>query len=523
MENLVQPAERSTDDRDPAHASVPWVYLSSAVFLLSGAVFYVYLAHVISPDELGSVVILAAIAAIMSVAFSLGIGSGFLHFVSFYLGRSSPPTIRALIRASFFLALLLGVASALLTVALSTELSLGFFHTSAYSGTVELLAVFTGCATAFAILQSVVVGLQRFVAYATITIVGYITTYGSAIVFLVIRPTVDSIVFGWTLGYGLACALYVVAILRTTRKLAPVRPGSPAPRMSRTLFRSLFLYSLPLFVSAVFSTGTQYVDRLVLASVANLSSVGLYNYALLLSSGSLFLVAPFATFLVPKISESFGRDDSSAIRALASASATLIVLVYVPAGLGVAAIGPVLLRVLAGPAFVVASLPLAILVWISAACIPYAVLGSVASGTRRTIVWAEVAGLSLLANIVVSLALIPRFGMVGAALGNSSMVWVPFVVFYLTLRRTGLVTFDLSAIGRIWLAAVVMFLVVWGPLELLHFDLLLVPVFVLIGVGVLLVALRYLRAVTRESAELLLRVLPRWLRRLRPIVDWVAA
>jgi hypothetical protein len=57
------------------------------VYLLSGTVFYVYLAHVLQADKLGSVVVLAAVAAIMSVALSLGIGSGFQHFLSFFPGQ----------------------------------------------------------------------------------------------------------------------------------------------------------------------------------------------------------------------------------------------------------------------------------------------------------------------------------------------------------------------------------------------------------------------------------------------------
>jgi stage V sporulation protein B len=513
----------SLEERDPTHASVPWVYLSNVTSLLLGAVFYVYLARALPSDQLGSVVVLAAIAAILSVAFSLGVGSGFQHFLSFYLGRSSLGTVRVLVRAAFVLALVLGGTSSILTVTLSTELSLVFFHTGVYAGTIEILALFTGLSTALAVLQSVLIGLQRFVIYAATTIAGYVTMYGFAILLLSLHPGVESIVVGWILGFGFAAVLSVLAILRYFRGGSSEKALTTAQGTVSGLLRSLFLYSLPLFVSAIFTTGTQYVDRLVLASVADLSSVGVYNYALLIASGSLFIVAPFSTFLIPKISESFGRGDTEGIRRLSSTSATLILLIYVPTGLGVAAIGPALLRVLAGPGFVVASLPLGILVWIAAVFVPYVVLGSVAAGTRRTLAWAKAAGFALLTNVAISFALIPKFGMVGAAFGNSSMIWVPFVVFYLELRRTDLVRFDLVSIGRIWVAAVAMFFAILAPLEVLRFDLLLVPVFVLVGMGVLLLSLKALKAVPRDVADLFLRALPKWLDGLRPIADWLAA
>jgi O-antigen/teichoic acid export membrane protein len=270
--------------------------------------------------------------------------------------------IRALLRTSFVLALFLGGASTALTVALSTELSQTFFHSRAYTSTIQLLGLLIGLSTAFSVLQSVLIGLQRFVVYATVSTLCYVTTYDSAVAFLSVRPGINSILYGWALGYGLACVLCIIAILRHARAVNIESSFTLAPGVGPALFRSLSLDSLPLLVSAVFTTGAQFVDRLVLASVANLSSVGVYNYALLLASGSLFVVAPFSTFLIPKISELFGRADARGIRQLSTTSATMIVLVYVPAGLGVASIGPFLLRVVAGPNFVVASLPLAILV-----------------------------------------------------------------------------------------------------------------------------------------------------------------
>lgn len=507
---------------EPPSTSVFWVYLSSFTFLLAGAIFYLYLARALPESDLGAVVILSAIAALMPVAFSLGIGPGFQHFLSFYLGRSDLSVLKRLVQSAFFFALVLSLASAVTTLALSTGLSDLFFHTRAYSGAIAILAVFAGLQTANSTLQSVLLGLQRFATYSVVFIAGSVATYGLALGFLWVRPGVDSIVLGWTVGATFACALYVAAILRASGSWSVPAGTLPGAERGPSLPRSVLAYSLPLFVWSILATGALYVDRLVLASVADLASVGVYNYALLIASGSAVIVGPFTTILIPKASRFFGQRNDAEIRSLTRSAITLITLIYAPIGLGVAALGPFLLEYLAGPGFVVASGPMAVLLVLAAIFIPYTILSSIAAGTRRTLAFAKAAGLALITNVVLSVFLVPRFGMLGAAVGNSSMSWVPFAVFYAELRPTGLVRFDLHSLGRIWFATGAMAVVVGVPLWFLGYSLVFVPVFVLAGIACLAVLVRLLGAISPETATTLLQLMPKWLRGMRFAIYWLA-
>ena len=182
---------------EPASTRVPWVYLGSLSFLLAGAIFYLALARLLPTADLGAVVILAAVASVMSVVFSFGIGPGFRHFLSFHLGRSETTTLRSLVRSAYFFALILSVATATATLALSTGLSDFFFHTRAYADTIDLVALFAGLLTANGTLQSVLAGLQRFAAYSVVYIIGSVATCGLALGFLwVRRPSTPS----WSAG-----------------------------------------------------------------------------------------------------------------------------------------------------------------------------------------------------------------------------------------------------------------------------------------------------------------------------------
>ena len=507
---------------DSVHASVTWVYLSNATFVVTGAIFWFYLAHVLPSSELGTVVILAAIAALASVIFPFGLGTGFQHFLSYYIGRARSPVLRPIVHGSQVAALILSLSALSISALLAPELSLLFFRTDSYAPAIELLAFFIGFNTAGRILQSVLLGLQRFTAYSAVTGLGYILSYGLAVLFLELSPGLAAIILGWTVGSAVGTVLAVVSIWYYSRRSAAAQVFANA-RAERTRFlRRLLRYSVPLFLSLVVTAGTNYVDRLILAVLTTLSNVAVYNYAILIATGSLYVVAPFITVLIPKFSELFGRGDPRALRALVRRANTLIVLVYVPIGLALAALSPVVLRILAGPAFESASFPLAMLVVISAVFVPYSNLICLGTGIQRSPDVFGATVLALVANISLCFLLVPTLGMIGAAIGNSSLTWVTLIVLYFRLHHTGFIQFDLRSLGAIWVASWWMFAVIWSPLFLLGYPSQLVLPFLLLGAGTLLLGLRYLRAISDETASLLCRVIPPRLGFFKTIVRWVA-
>jgi O-antigen/teichoic acid export membrane protein len=509
--------------KETPRGSVSWIYASSVTFFLSGGVFYLYLAHVLPTDELGSVVVLGAIASIVSAGAAAGLQGGFQHFLAFFQSRSELSNLQTLVRFSLVAATLLSITATTVVVAFSNQLSTLFFHTEGSTVTIEFVGVFCGLATAASILRSVLVGLQRFVTYSIVYIASSVATYSIPVVFLRIWPGVESIVFGWVVGSALATVLCVGVVLRYSRETTVQLVRGHHSTSGKLLYRSVLLYSAPVFISAVITTGASYVDRLVFASLVDLSSVGIYNYAILVTSGSLFAIGPFGTVLVPRISALFGRNERDAIRSVGRTSVTLIVLVYVPFALGLAAIGPFLLRFLVGNGFVSASFPMALLLGTTAVSIPYAILASLASGIRRPGILLHASTLALLANIGFSVILVPRIGMIGGAIGNSSMYWVAFLVLYFELRGTDLVRFDSRSIARTWIASAMMFVAVVVPLTLLGYDPTFVPLFIAVGMAVFLASLRLTRAVPDDAADTLIRFLPRWAGVVRPTICWIAA
>lgn len=505
------------------HGSIPWVYASTVSLTVAGALFFLYMARVLPLGQLGAIVILQAFAMIISVVVALGLNAGYQHFLAFYRARGDLSIARTLVGTSYVAAALLFLATLGITVALSSGLSHLFFHSGQYTLSIEYLGIFSGLVTAARVFQGVLLGFQRYAAYGATSTLGNIAMYSVPVVLIQFFPSVQSIVFGWILGATAGVVASLVAILWVVRRTGapspPTGPSLPALHLSRTVL----LYSLPVLASGLLTTSTYYVDRLILASVANLAIVGIYNYAILFAGATLFVVTPFSSILVPRVSALFGRGDRDAIRRLGVTSSTLVVLAYAPLGLGVAAIGPFLLRVLVGGPFVAASWPMAVLLAITALFVPFAVLVSIATGVRRTSVLAGASALALVFNTALSVVLVPRIGMLGAAIGNSAMFWAPFLALYFVLRGTGLVQFDTRSIVRIWVAVGAMVVVAAVPLILLRYDALFVPVFVLAAAGTFLAVLRTMRAIPGEVADVLHQHLPHSMARLRPLICWASA
>jgi len=514
--------ERSEDPEAIPQGGVSWVYASTVSGTAAGAIFYLYLARALPLGELGAVVVLQAFAFIVATASSFGLNRGFQHFLSYHRARTEGRNLtRPLVGMSYVTTALSGATAAAIAFGLAGLLTSFLFHSTAYLSTVELLSALAGLLSAMMIFAGVLLGLQRYIAYSAVIILGTASLYGAPVVLFLLWHTLQSIVLGWIVGGIAQTVASIVMIERLTRSSGALRSRtSEAPGVT---YQGLFAYSLPIVVSVLITTCTYYIDRLILASVANLPTVGIYNYAILFAGASLFVVNPFQTILISRFSALFGRGDSKGIVELVRGSSTLLVLAFVPLALGLAALGPILLRYIVGPNFVPAALPMAVLLGISAAFVPFAILVSIAIGTRRTSATMVSSSCALIANVVLSVVLVPRLGMLGAAIGNSSMFWAPFVVLYLLFRGSGLVRFDTRPILGIWTASIAMAVTIALPLSLLNYSLLLAPVFVTAGVLVFLGLARKLRAVPWEAAEAVAHHLPSWLSPLRPLVFWVAA
>jgi O-antigen/teichoic acid export membrane protein len=75
------------ESRDKLGTGISWLYLSSIVSVLAGALFYIFISHLFPTEIVGVFALLSAILTLFQTIFTLGLSNGIQHFISYHLGE----------------------------------------------------------------------------------------------------------------------------------------------------------------------------------------------------------------------------------------------------------------------------------------------------------------------------------------------------------------------------------------------------------------------------------------------------
>lgn len=235
-------------------------------------------------------------------------------------------------------------------------------------------------------------------------------------------------------GIALVCSL---ALYRRTRP-HPTMADAPADaRMPAAWLRA----SLPLAVVAAMQVVNQQTSPLLLSLLASGREAGVYRAVTQLGTLLIFVQTAVALGLAPRIAALHRRGDRDALQALATSAARLTLLVALPGALVFVVFGREALGLIFGAQFASGAGPLAILALgqlFNAACGLVVSLLNMTGHARYAAGGMAVAAGS---NLVLHLALVPHFGMAGAAIASAvSIVLWNIALSYSVFRTLGIVS-----------------------------------------------------------------------------------
>ena len=490
-------------------SGIVFQYAYFAAMTLSGAAFYLYVTHLYPTSVVGSISLLLAIVGLFPAFFTLGLQYGWQHFVSYGIGQGDSEEIGRLIRQAMRTGLLLSLAAVLFLVATAHYISIFFFHTAEYTNLVLLLTLDIPSAIMISILNGIMMGLQRFRNSGIIGMSYIVLVYGSAVVLMNVLHSIEAVPIGWGIGYLAGVILYYTELRR----------GRRAKATGRREIGDVFRYSIPLYATGILSFGASYIDRLTVAFLKDLSSIGIYTLVLLIVSGTTLLSSPIGSIIFSKFSEFYARKDNEMIREGVRISVNAASVLYVPSALGLSALAVPMLRVLGGPAYVVGSIPLVIILVVNGLFIAKGSFSSALQGTRKTKVFVLSASMSLLSKLVLSLIVIPTFSLIGAAIGYSSIIVVSFAIILYYALKAHVVMVDMRMLSRIWRSSIVMAALVYLFAAATGFLGVLLPLYVITGVVAYIAMLRLTSALSNADKQLLINLIPKSLAPVRAFVD----
>ena len=115
----------------------------------------------------------------------------------------------------------------------------------------------------------------------------------------------------------------------------------------------------------------------------------------------------------------------------------------------------------------------------------------------------------MISNLVLSVILIPVFGIVGAAISYSSMNAVNFFIVYYYAKKFQIVNYDKKRIIKIWMASLIMFALVFSFQSFILYSMINIFIFILSGIIIYLFEIKAFKLINRDEINYVLSVIPK--------------
>jgi O-antigen/teichoic acid export membrane protein len=356
----------------------------------------------LSPADYGLIETLIALSAILTVLLAAGVKSAFFRF---YFDEPDEPGKRRIIRTSFWFTMAMGTAGLVAGLVLAGSISELLFATGEHADLVRAAFVGLWAHVNYEQMTSLFRVEQRSIAYLVATLINLGLTVGATVLLVVV---LEKGPIGVIVGNFTGTLLVYAGLLAYRREQLGLE-------WDRPLLREMNRFGLPLVPSALFLWALNFSDRFFLVKLSGPREVGLYSIGVRLASAIILLLAAFRTAW-PAFAYSI-EDDREAARTYSFVLTYLVALTsWMALALGVLA--PWLVRLLTTEEFYEADRVVAPLAFAAVAFGAYIVVVIGIGRARRTRSNWIITGAAALFSVGVNLALIPEFGMMGAAVAG---------------------------------------------------------------------------------------------------------
>lgn len=471
--------------------------LQSSANTVLGMVFFVILARLISVEEMGVYAALTFAYGFLGVVGSFGLQIAGARFVPKLLAENKKDEAAAaakrIVVLGSFASLAVTAVAYLSAPALSSHLAKSLDYVPLFQ--MNSLVVLTTVTAA--IIDGLLLGVQEFNWLSIIRILGQILKIATSIALILSGFGLYAVVLG-LIAYNVCLTLIPLPILR--RRLGASNRAYP--------LRPIVDYALPLLGSTVLIFLSGAADTFIVILFMTTGELGVYNVAVTASTALVSIVlGSIRATLLPAMSGAYGRSGRRSVENAVTESTKYTMLVYSPLAAGLAALAPPAIVLLAGEPYSEAAMPFA-LISIMTICLALATpmveaLNSLGK-TRKVFV---ISAAAVLSDVVVSVPMVSAFGIAGAAVGRGVLFLVTFIVSLYMSKKEMRIQLN-SGPGKAVLASVLMMI----TLQIFYrynANIVLLPVYTVLGFVVYLLVIRASEALTQEDLAVLEKSLPR--------------
>jgi O-antigen/teichoic acid export membrane protein len=338
-------------------------------------------------------------------------------------------------------------------------------------------------------------GLQRFKASSIIGVVGALLRQCLIILLIVFLKNFVGLVIAWVLSDLATFTAYGLYILRVV--------GRPGGSFS---VKKLLHFSWPLNISGVITFGYSWFDRALLVVFVPLATLGAYNAALTAFGAMAGFSSPMANVLLPTYSGISGRDRLESCRSATRLASRYVSLTMVPLAFGLLATARPALTLFVGKAYADGTLPLMILSLAFGVTVFAVGVSPMMLAISETRLYMAITVVSVVLGLMSASILLPIMGIVGASVARGVAMVASTGLMLVVLSRKKAMALDVEAIWKSLVAGALMAIILFGA-QMVAYNRLLLPGYVVLGGATYLVTLRLLKTVRKEDVNLMDRFL----------------
>lgn len=391
----------------------------------------VLIVRYVSVSEYGLYSLAFSVLSILAIISVLGLPQGSTRFIAYYRGKSEETKIRSVLSFSTVFVL---TGSILLSIALFLSadlLSSSVFRSPELSLPLKIFAL----ALPFRVLIQTFISFFR--GFADVKPNVYFENILRRVLFVVLLLLVILLDLSFTgVLYAMAASLIVTFLAMGIYTIRKLPLSSIRPKFEFPAGKELFFFSVPLLGVAVLNTAMNTIDTLMLGYFKTSDVVGLYNgafplaalMAMILSTSS-FLYSPIATELYSKgLMTELRRTFQIITKWMFYAALPVFFILFL--------FPEVVLGFIFGPDYIPASTALRILLlgYIFHVIVGMNGLSLMVVGETRFLMISTI--LVFISNVFLNLALIPPFGIAGAAFATTSSYFLRNIFYSVKLYRS---------------------------------------------------------------------------------------
>jgi O-antigen/teichoic acid export membrane protein len=407
--------------REPGHIilkNTAFVTLGNVVLKVLTFLFNVYVVRKLGDDRFGQYSIVLAFVGLFQIFFELGMTQYVMREIAQDRSKTqylfwNLVTLRLLLAALGIVGITLGAV----VVGYSAELVWGIFI---YTCSFLLFAFLVP-------LTTVLTAYERLDYVTVLSILGRLVFIVLGAVFLFSGWGFISLIVAGFIGTPLEIGLAVWAIRRHRMATLSVHID---PRTWPRLIRA----SLPFGIISLTLTIAFSIDTVMLSMYQPERVVGWYNVAYNLVFSLMFFFSGFKEAIVPSLSRTYVNDPAR-VESWYHRSVKYIMLSSLPIAVGGMLVAFPLIRLLYTDEFLPSALALQILIWDVPVLMFTSFCGNMTTVISEERAAARIYTINAVANVILNLYAIPRFGLVGAALVTVVTDMIGALQFHFLLRR----------------------------------------------------------------------------------------